>query len=134
MVYENFLILLGGKGFSKQYPLTTINDYLAVQQRKVIKIKQDGNCFYSALSIQLFGTQNKDIAVQNMVHRMVLLNKNIFKPFFILTLKAKTSEELCKHIWKPDVWATQVEVVAAATTFQVPIYFVSHPKKIINGT
>ena len=58
-----------------------------------------------------------------------MLNKNIFKPFFIPTLKAKTFEELCEHIWKPGIWATQVEVVAAATTFQVPIYFVSPSEK-----
>ena len=92
-------------------------------------IKQDGNCFNSALSFQLFGTQNEDTAVRNVVHRMILLNKDIFKPFFISSLKAKTFEELCEHNWKPDIWATQVEVVAAATTLQVPICFVSPSEK-----
>ena len=58
-----------------------------------------------------------------MVHRMVLLNKNIFKQFFIPTLKAKTFEELCEHNWKPGIWATQVEVVAAATI----LWNVIHP-------
>ena len=91
----------------------------------MIKIKQDGNCFYSALSFQLFGTEDEDLAVRNVVYRMVLLNKRIFKPYFISTSKVQTFEELCEHNWKPGIWATQVEVVAAATIFQIPIYFIS---------
>ena len=51
-----------------------------------------------------------------------LLNKRIFKPYFIPT---STFEELCEHNWKPGIRATQVEVVAAATIFQIPIYFIS---------
>ena len=125
--YSNSPMLSGERGLSKQCPLT-INEYLAAQQRSVIKIKQDGNCFYSALSFQLFGTQDEDIAVRNVVHRMVLLNKNTFKPFFIPTLKVHTFEKLCEHNWKPGIWATQV-VVAAATLFQVPIYFISPSTK-----
>ena len=81
----------------------------------MINIKQDGNCFYSALLVQLFGTQDEDLVVQNVVYRMVLLNKSILKPFFIPTSKVQSFEELCEHNWKPGIWATQVEVVAAAT-------------------
>ena len=54
-------ILSGERGLSKQCP-PTINEYLAAQERRVIKIKQDGNCFYSALSVQLFGTQDEDLS------------------------------------------------------------------------
>ena len=56
---------------------------------------------------------------------MVSLNKSILKPFFIPTPKVQTFEELCQHNWKPGIWATQVEVVAAATIFKIPIYFIS---------
>ena len=115
---------LGETGLSKECP-STINDYLAAQRRQVIKIKQDGNCFYSVLSFQLFGTQDEDKAVRNVVYRMVLMNKSTFKPFFIPTSKVQTFEELCEHNWKPGIWATQVEVVAAATVFEIPIYFIS---------
>ena len=114
---------LGETGLSKECP-STINDYLAAQRRQVIKIKQDGNCFYSVLSFQLLGTQDEDIAVRNVVYRMVLMNKSTFKPFFIPTSKVQTFEELCEHNWKPGIWATQVEVVAAATVFELPIYFI----------
>jgi len=66
-------------------------------------------------------------------HTIILLNKKIFKPFFIPTSKAKTFQELCEETWKQGVWATQVEVVAAATVFQVPIYFLSLSEKITSG-
>ena len=65
--YVYLSILSVERGLTKQC-LPTINDYLAAQKRQVIKIKQDGNCFYAALSFQLFGTQDKDLAVRNVVY------------------------------------------------------------------
>ena len=32
---------------------------------------------------------------------------------------------MCQQNWKPGVWATQVEVIAAATVFCVPVFFIS---------
>ena len=40
------------------------DEYFARQNRKVIKIKRDGNCFYSSLSHQLFGTQDEDDTIR----------------------------------------------------------------------
>ena len=62
MVYELSSILSGERSLNKQLS-PTINEYLAAQNRRVIKIEQDGNCFYSALSFQLFGTKDEDLAV-----------------------------------------------------------------------
>ena len=101
------------------------NDYLSGQKRRVVNIKQDGNCFYSALSFQLLGTQNEDIAVRNVIHRTITLNKTTFKPYFIPSSSIKTIEDLCQQNWKPGVWDTQVEVIAAATVFCVPVFFIS---------
>ena len=101
------------------------NEYLTRQKRRVIKIKQDGNCFYSAISFQLFGTQDQDIAVRNVIYRTITLNKNAFKPYLIPSSNIKTIEDLCQQNWKPGVWATQVEAIAAATVFCVPIFFIS---------
>ena len=99
------------------------NKFLSDQNRKLVVVRSDGNCFYSALSVQLFGTPDKDGEVRNVVSRMILLNKSDFLPIFIPRATAKTFEEHCKQVWMPGTWATQVEVVAAATVFNVPIYF-----------
>ena len=49
--------------------------YLTRQSCKVIKIKQDGNCFYASLSFQLFGTQDEDFEVRHVVTSMVKKTK-----------------------------------------------------------
>lgn len=54
---------------------------------------------------------------------MILLNKSDFSPFFIPGTISKTFEEHCKQVWVAGTWATELEVVAAATVFGVPIYF-----------
>ena len=105
------------------------DQYLAEQNRKIIKIKRDGNCFYSSLSFQLFGTQNEDNSVRNVTSRMVLLNKNIFSTYFIPTTNASTIDQHCQLNWISGTWATLVDVLAAATVFGVPVYFVSHTAK-----
>ena len=41
-------------------------------------MKPDGNCFYRALSYQLFGTQEEYDIVYGMVYRTEMYNKEIF--------------------------------------------------------
>ena len=43
-----------------------------------MNIKQDGNCFFSAISFQLLGMQDEDIAVRNVIHKTITLNKITF--------------------------------------------------------
>ena len=71
--------------------------------------------------------QDQDIAVRNMIHQTITLNKNAFKPYLIpmISSNIKIIEDLCQQNWKPGVWATQVEATAAATVFCVPIFFVT---------
>ena len=98
--------------------------YLTRQSRKVAKTKHDGNCFYLSLSFLLFGTQNEDAEVCHVVARMVAKNKSIFRPYFTPRKDADTIEQHCETNWQSGVWATQVEVIAAATVFHVPIFFI----------
>jgi len=116
---------LGEQDYNMLSIVKLCDEILPGQKRKVVKVKQDGNCFYSALSFQLFGTQNEHGSVRLVINRIIFRNKNIFRPFFIPTSNIKTVEDLCDQNWKSGVWATQVEVIAAATIFHVPIYFIS---------
>ena len=59
------------------------DEFLPGQKRRVIKMKKDGNCFYSTLSFQLFGTQSEHGSVRHLTNRTVSRNKSVFKPFFI---------------------------------------------------
>ena len=105
------------------------DEYFARQNRKVIKIKRDGNCFYSSLSYQLFGTQHEDDTIRFVVSKMVSRNKEIFLPFFIPTANVNSIDQHCECIWMSGTWATLVEVVAAATVFMIPVYFVTQSRE-----
>lgn len=55
---------------------------------------------------------------------MVFLNKSIFSAYFIPTTNVHTIHQHCECNWMSGTWATLVEVIAAATVFSVPVYFV----------
>jgi len=94
-----------------------------------VNIKRDGNCFYSSLSFLLFGKEEEHDEVRHVVSRMVAKNKNTFRPYFISTKTVDTIEQHCETNWQSGVWATQVEVIAAATVFHVPIFFLERSAK-----
>ena len=51
--------------------------------RKIIPMKADGNCFYRALSYQLFSTQEEYDIVHRVVYRTEMYNKPIFANYLI---------------------------------------------------
>ena len=100
------------------------NDKL-IPGRKVIPMKADGNCFYRALSYQLFGTQEEYDIVHSVVYRTEMYNKLIFANYLIPGHDETTIDDHLKKISVLGSWATQVEVVAAASAFEIPVYFYS---------
>ena len=61
--------------------------------------------------------------IRTIVYRMENLNKDTFSRFLMLGVDSETIEDHIKKISSPRAWATQVEVVAAATVFEVPLYY-----------
>ena len=98
---------------------------IQIAGRTIIPMKPDGNCFYRALSYQLFGTQEEYDIVHSVVHRTEMYNKPIFANYLIPGHDETTIDEHLKNMSVLGTWATQVEVVAAASAFEVPIYFYS---------
>ena len=84
-----------------------------------MKMKPDGNCFYRAISYELFETE-EDNTIRSVISRTERLNKVVFCTFL---MPAGSMEEHCIGVGTPGTWATQVEVVATATIFRVPVYF-----------
>lgn len=83
-------------------------------------MKPDGNCFYRAISYELFGTEEEDSTIRSVISRTEWLNKDVFSTFLI---PLGNMEEHCIGVGTPGTWATQVEVIATATIFRVPVYF-----------
>ena len=51
------------------------------------------------------------------------LNKSVFSSFLIPGVNKNTIKEHICHVSAEGTWATQVEVIATATAFEVPVYF-----------
>ena len=93
-------------------------------------MKGDGNCFYRAISYQLFRTQEEDYLVRSVISQAENLNKTIFSNYLISGINKPTIEEHINTVRLPGVWATQVEVLAAASLFSVPVYLCSQNKDL----
>lgn len=57
--------------------------------------------------------------IRSIVYRMENLNKDMVSRFLMPGVNSETIEELIRMISTPCAWATQVEVVAAASVFEV---------------
>lgn len=97
--------------------------FLAQSDRKIVTMDPDGNCFFRGLSYQLFGTQEEHSMIRTIIYRMENLNKDTFSRFLMPGVNSDKIDDHIRMISSPHTWATQVEAVAAATVFEVPLYY-----------
>ena len=64
--------------------------------------------------------------VQNVIFRTEMYNKSVFSIFLIPGENQVTIEEHIEHGHVPGSWATQVEVVAATSAFEIPIILLQY--------
>lgn len=86
----------------------------------------DGNCMFRSLSHQLYGSSERHFAIRSLLLRFENHNTETFSKF----LTKVNSPSIGAHIHGlllPGKWGTHVELHAAATYFQIPIYFVRTP-------
>ena len=76
----------------------------------------DGNCFFRALAVILYGTQDEHARVRREVVGHIEKNSNRFSAF---------TSQVKQHVddmRKSGVWATLVEILAAVGMYGVPLY------------
>lgn len=115
-VYEN-------KPFKMTTP-TSIQAFLSACGRKVKAVEPDGNCLFRAISHQLLGTEEEHLFIRGLLLRFENLNAELFQKY---TVPGVTEANITTHVNKvstPRVWGTHIEVVATATLFGKPVYFV----------
>ena len=106
-------------------PLDPLTSFLNSEGRMIYRVLADGNCMFHALSHQLFGSPNKDFDVRSLLVRFESKNRSIFSSL----LTSLNEPDINSHIRKmlaPGVWGTHVELVAAATYFQIPAYILKN--------
>ena len=97
--------------------------FLASSGRKVKPIIGDGNCLFRTLSDQLFNTQDEHLLVRTTLVRLENLNKSVFQNYLLSQVNTNTITSHIESILRLYVWGTDMEVIAAASLFQIPVYF-----------
>lgn len=114
-------------------PVTQPNleGFLASWQRKMVRIGGDGNCLFRAISYNLFGHEDAHFSLRSIIERFETCNSSIFEKRMTMVNESTFTEHL-KQLYRPNTWATHIEVFAIATYFQAPVYFCAdppHPKR-----
>ena len=104
---------------SKESDITSL---LLQQNRKIQPVKGDGNCFFRALSVYLFGNQQQHLQVRREIVKFVSENLRLFEALVISDDNSYTLLDHIKSMKNPMVWVTQVEIQAAVDLYAIPIY------------
>ena len=111
---------------NQAYPLATL---LSEQNRSIDIIIGDGNCFFRAISKELFGEEKHHECLRTILVEYIKLNRRHFQQY--LSHGSGSIMEHCNRMQKLGVFATQVEIHALSTFLQIPVYIFS---KITSST
>jgi len=103
----------------KSTPSLSITDLLSRQNRKVISVLGDGNCFFRALSMIIYGSQEEHERVRGVIVENIEQNP---ENFIALLPPRRTVQQHTEVMKNSRVWATQVEIQAAVEVYGVPLY------------
>lgn len=92
--------------------------FLEIHQRCIKKVLPDGNCFFRALGLQLGGFEELHQTLRELLVQFISCNQETFASW----VTSGTMQSHLNNMQRNAKWATQVEIQAAASLFQVPIY------------
>ena len=92
--------------------------FLAIHSRCIKRVLPDGNCLFRALSQQLSGFEELHQNLRELLVKFILCNLDSFR----CRVTSGTIESHLESMQRNARWGTQVEIQAAASLFQVPIY------------
>lgn len=99
--------------------LNKIEHLIAQQNRKLVKVRGDGNCLFRALSLIVYGSEMCHSRVRQLLVNFVRENADNFKGYLS---SGTTLEDHLLHMQYSRTWATQVELYAAASLFGRDVY------------
>ena len=111
---------------NQAYPLATL---LSEQNRSIDIIIGDGNCFFRAISKELFGGEKHHEHLRTILVEYIKLNRRNFQQY--MSHGSGFIMEHCNRMQKLGVFATQVEIHVLSTFLQIPVYIFS---KITSST
>ena len=96
--------------------------FLARSGRKARHAIADGNCMFRSLSINLYGHEDKHLAIRKLLVNFEELNNKQFAQY--LTASDETTiDDIISNMTRPFVWGTQIELFAITSFFQIPLNY-----------
>ncbi|XP_052710760.1 uncharacterized protein LOC128185124 [Crassostrea angulata] len=89
---------------------------------KTRSIVGDGNCFFRALSFAIFGDECHHFKIRSIIVNHLLKNEQTFLSFLRSGYQSVCNYVMKKGMLKNGVWATEVEIIAAAHLLQTDIF------------
>ena len=103
-------------------------ELLKASGRRLNTTTADGNCLFRSLSKALLGTENFHYRIRTTLFGFIYLNSKFFLPHIEQRYKSKVEiRQYCLEMDTVGVWGTDVELLAAATMLQAPIYTYTQP-------
>ena len=96
---------------------------LAEEQQSLDVISGDRNCFFRAISKELFGSQEFYPKIRQILVTFISNNPTLFEA---LDFSNKFSHH-CNKMLRNRTYATQIELQATATFLQLPLYVYTQP-------
>ena len=103
-------------------PQPDISALLLKQQRKTRRVTGDGNCFFRAISLFLYDTQEKHHEVRRNIVEYESQHEQLFAPLIIDPTGKQTFADHLRNVKNPTAWASQIELQAAAELYSIPLY------------
>jgi len=96
--------------------------FLKQQGRRIESVMGDGNCLFRSLAFIVHKNQDMHMNTREDITCFIKQQKHAFKPY--LTQDRNIVRHL-QNMPKLGTWGTQVELLGAATFYQVPVYAAS---------
>ena len=94
------------------------NSFLKSYDRKIYPILGDGNCLFRALSQLLFEKEDYHQQIRKVLIEILILNSEVFSKY----CTDSSLDEHVAHMKYETIWGTDIEIRAAASYLQLPIF------------
>ena len=101
-----------------------IDKFLSSEGMQRSAVKGDGNCLFTAMAKQLFGTDTLNHQLREFLAGVIVLNRDRYQQFYICS-ETTSFRQHQKPIHQLGVWGTQIEIQAAGDSYQMPVYVCS---------
>ena len=105
--------------------LTDLGDFLFSQDHCKHQVRGDGNCLFSSLSHQLYGTVEYHSQLRFGLVKLIEKNDSIYRKYWIEGTtdgENVTFDEHIQRVKNIGGWGTLLEIQASSDYFSVPIY------------